>query len=177
MGGGFCPFLPDMRDGICSSKPWMKSHFQKSVCELSLYLPISLRDCGQHLNIFVTMATHDFQAEGLPLSMQGKHSKNEHWLLEREIGRLGGKEMYCSLYILLYFLNFEPRHMLIHHQELNDKKLQREAMIQASRRVGNVLWIRAAWQSWYLASREWFWFMSCSNHALCGAYIEGTSQQ
>lgn len=145
----------------------MKSHFQKSVCEPFPYLTTSLES---DWSVFNRQHCHNtwFQA-CCHLLCRKNTAKNEHWLLlEREIGRLGGKEMYCSLYILLYFLNFEPRAYTIHSkQELNDKKLSREKQWFKPPESWNVLWIRAAWQSWYLAPQGMvlvyvlFWIMPC----------------
>ena len=124
--GWFLSFPPRYDDGICSSKPWMISHFQKSMCEPFPYLTTSLESDG---SVFNRQRCHNtsFQAR-CHLLCRKNTAKSEHWLLlERGIGSLGGKEMYCSLYILLYFLNFEPLAYTIHSkQELNDKTLSGE---------------------------------------------------
>lgn len=169
MGGGFCPFLPDMRMAFVQVNLGWFLIFKRACVNLSLISPLLWRVSGQYLTDNI-VTTHHFKLVVTPYAGKKQQKANTGCFWRGElgawgIGSLGGKEMYCSLYILLYFLNFEPWAYTIHSkQELNDKKpsrddssLQRVEVSCGSEQPGRA----GVWPP-----GEWFWFMSSSESCL-----------
>lgn len=161
-GGWFLSFPPRYEDGICSSKPWMKSHFQKSVCEPFLISPL-LEVTGQYL-IDNIVTTHDFKLVVTSYTGKTQQKTNTGCFWRGKLGTGWERNVLFTVYSFV-LSEFWARAYTIHSkQELNDKKLSRSS--SSLQRVEMSCGSEQPGRAGIWPPREWFWFMSCSESCL-----------